>query len=147
MKYYSRKIFLGFLFINILSVIFTLLVSISQFLWDGMREQLVSTNPNFVYYLFLFIIPLPSIIFSILIITLQQKGYRRYGYFMIILAIISSCYLIYPQVKWSFWSNIGYFISEQPFLYNFAEFVLILAALIPFYVLARLIKTDFLDKK
>lgn len=146
MKYYSNKTFFIILIINILAALITFLILFLQFLWDGLSEELMFSNTNFIVNLFVFIIPLPSIIFSTFIVLLQQRGYRRLGYFMVVLAGISSYYLVYPQIGWNFWSDIGYFVSTQPALFNFAELILILASLVPFYVLGRLIKEDFFKK-
>jgi hypothetical protein len=91
-------------------------------------------------------IPLIFFVLSTIIILLQQRGYRRVGYFMIILAPISSFYLFYFQTEWNIWSNIVDVISSTPLLFLVCECILLLASLIPFYVLGRLIKEDLLKK-
>jgi len=146
MRYYSNKVFWSFLVINILAILIALLELIWSYGWASSWENLLFNSEGFLFNLFLYIIPLPFAIISTLIILKQQKGHKRAGYFMAILAVFSCIYLIYPEIDWKFWSNINYFFTTQPPLYNFVEFILVLASLIPFYVLGKLIKEDLFKK-
>jgi uncharacterized membrane protein len=145
MKYYSERIFTAFSIINMLACVIavgSLCIALS---WSGI--SLLFGGEGYVFNLFAYIIPSLYFLLSIFIILLQQKGHKRFGYLMAVLVCVSLFYFLYFQTEWNFWTNINYFLSSTPWFILIFEFILLVGSLIPFYVLGRLIKEDFFDKK
>jgi len=146
MKYYSKLTFLFLIIINTTATLLALLSLAWSYSWVGSWNLLMFNSEGLLFNLFAYIIPLPFLILSTFIILLQQKGYKHFGYLMIVLAAISSWYFIYMQTTWSFWSKIVDFLSETPLVVVVFELIFLVVALIPFYVLVRLVGED-LSKK
>jgi len=110
--------------------------------WSLSGSECINAETKF--NIFWGIIPLLSIILSGLIVILQQKGFRRSGYFMILLVIASFFYApyLYQFLHFGFSEPI-----PQRFIIDFVAMILLLVAIIPFYVLGRLVKEDFFSKR
>lgn len=147
MKYYSKFIFRILMAINIADGIIGLLNLIWSRGWAGSWYALLFNGEGLLFNISIYILPLLYFIFSTIIIFLQEKGHKRIGYFMIISSVLSIYYFIGLQMKWAFWSNIGFFLIDTPWYVFIFEFLLVLGSLVPFYVLGRLLKEDFLDKR
>lgn len=150
MKYYSNKIFYFLITIHILTALFILLY------WHvGLALSCWMTKTTFECFynrmwtnLFIGVIPLLFVVLSGLAIIFQQRGHRRFGYFIIVSAVIFSFYLGY-LLRYATWSDIKaiFFMSDRPILgdvfFLAMGMILLLAALIPFYVLGKLVYEDF----
>ena len=153
MKYYSNRIFYFLIAMYILAALAALLYwqASSVFAcWTltGAECLRIRIKLN----IFGGVIPLSFFVLSGLVIMLQQKSRKRFGYFMVPLAAISSFYIGY-LLKYVAWSDIEaiFFVSDRLILYNllFSAMGIIsfVAALLPFYVLGKLIKQDFFKKQ
>lgn len=80
--------------------------------------------------IFVGLIPMLFVVLSGLVILLQQRGYKRVGYFMVPLAVIPLCYIGYSFL-WPISYNV-FFLVTGP--------ILLAIALTPFYVLGKLIR-------
>jgi len=145
MKYYSNKIFCFFISLYIivaLGILFSWRIVSPFVCWSLSGNECINTETKF--NIFWGIIPLLFIVLSGIVVTLQQKGYRRLGYFMISLIMTSFFYVpyLYQFLHFGFSEPI-----PQGFIISFVAIILILVVIIPFYVLGRLIKEDFFNKR
>lgn len=147
MRYYSKKLFYFFFIIHTLAAfaLFLYWQASSVFLcWtlSGADCLHAKTELN----IFIGIIPLLFIMLSQLLIIFQQYKNKRIGYLMGFLAFVPISYFIYLQTKWNILVNIGNMLFSTPPLFLAFYFIILLTALVPFYVLGKLIKTDFFRK-
>ncbi len=150
MEYYPKVIFNLLITFFILAIVFTIVFGFILFALSALGcsagcpanyEKMVSQQiiyPIIAAVLFL--------LFSVIIIILQQYKNIRFGYLILVPAILPLFFFFYMQGEWGV-LNITYKISDTPPLFLFFDFILIIGGIIPFYVLGRLIKEDFFKKK
>lgn len=149
MRYYSKVIFRLFnslYFLAVLSTIFTAYVFVSVAMWGGdavqAKDKIIPASIGIVIFLLV----------SILVLFLQHFKYRRFGYLMFVLAPVglyifykAYSYLPIMDITIAGLSSGGIIISGLIWL--IANIINILVALIPFYVLIKLLKEDLFKKK
>jgi hypothetical protein len=147
MKYYSKAVFIILIVINIIAVIFASLVFFISVTWVGAGVFLMDTTSSFYFLNSLFnsifiLIPPLFFIFSTIIIALQQKVNKKFGYFMAISVFILSFFIILMQITWGAQLNFLNELFSMPRIWLLFWFIYLLAAFTPFYVVGRLIKED-----
>jgi len=149
MKYYSKSIFWIFnllYFLAIVSTIFIAYVFISVAMWGGdagqLKDKAIPVSIAIVIFLLV----------SMLVLSLQQFKHRRFGYLMLVLAPIglyifykAYSYLPIMDLTMTGLSNVEMIMPGL--LWLGVDIITILTALIPFYVLIKLLKEDFFKKK
>lgn len=130
MKYYSKNIYKFLLTINIVFGAISLLYLWFAYGWFGSIHNLLFAGEGFIFNLLTYLVPLIFFIFSTVIIIFQQKIGKKFGYLDLILVAVALFHFVYIQISW-----------------NVLEILFFLAYLIPFYVVGRLVKEDFLGRK
>jgi hypothetical protein len=141
MKYYSKKIFYFFITVYILAVIFALVywyVSAGLACWGTTSQSRCIELKNDTN-IFDGILPTLFASLSLLVILLQQKIHKKFGYLIIFLLPLSPIFYKYY--------NIIYPTTWVMDITSFQTLMQFLIFLIPFYVLGRLVKEDFFKKK
>lgn len=152
MKYYSKIIFRILIGIHILALFVILLYWYTFFTlacWMAKSlDECIKLKAEM--SVFFGIIPMLFVVLSGLIIVLQQRGRKRIGYFIIPLALIPSFYIGYLLWYATSWYNIKAWFSAwifSDFFHLVAGLILFAVALIPLYVLIKLIKEDFFKNR
>ena len=157
MKYYSSRIFYS------LIAIYTFAVGLALFYWFASfalscwaaRSSDECVRLEFYNNIFSGVIPMLFVVLSTLIIIFQQKGRKKFGYFMIPLLLISPFSMAYLIHAFT-WFDIGWFFSgvsqpgapiSQRIFSLIGAFILLLISITPFYVLIKLIREDFFKNR
>jgi len=157
MEYYSRKTFFVIVGFYIIAILMVLKYWAGIFLfacWMARSlEECISLEIK--ENIFNGILPMLFVTLSLLIILLQQKGYKWMGYFIIPTIIISPIFLRFI-IHYPIWFNFNWFFLDfsipgmpiyRYFLSAVEIFTLALLSLIPFYVLGKTIVYDLKNKK
>lgn len=156
MKYYSEKIFKFLITIYAYAGILVLiywLISVYLACW-GVTSSIGCKQIKMEQNIFNGLLPFLFILLSVLIIILQQKINKHFGYLIAPLLIISPFFYKYV-ISTTTWFDIGWFLSVvnttgQSMFYKIFFLICILAlliiSLIPFYVLIKLVRYDILKK-
>jgi hypothetical protein len=157
MKYYSKGFFRFLVSINIASIILTIISAFYLFILSGMGCS-AGCPANYTEKVLAELLPLTMgilgfLLFSMIVLLLQQKKSGRLGYLMLAL-IPFAPYIVYKLLP-TMWGFIVSFLGDNSFGVSAPGFLIIivliilllLTSLIPFYVLIRLIKEDFFKKR
>lgn len=137
MKYYPKTIFWILITIHLLALPIVLVFGKLFFFWITYQKP----EDFFVVWSALFII------FSGIILLLQQFKNKYWGYIMLFLAPISFYAINYVLSSEMFtWSGVQYFLTELLWVTILLS-PIFLVSIIPFYVLIKLVREDLFKKR
>jgi hypothetical protein len=148
MKYYSNIIFWilnSLYFLAIISTIFVACIFIFIAMWAGhasqIKNEIISASIGIIIFLLI----------STIVLFLQQLKIKCFGYFMLVLLpvglyIFYKIYSYLPIINLTTTNLFNIGMIPVSLLWIGINIIIALTALIPFYVLGKLIKEDFFKK-
>jgi hypothetical protein len=155
MKYYPKSFFIPLVTFNALAIIVSIVVAYLLYILSGLAG--VGAPDNYTEKVIAGILPptlgiLGFLLFSIIVLFLQQKKNSRFGYLMLILAPFD-LYIFYKIFSYFPVSDFIITPLRDPsqiasgIIWLIMALIMLSALLIPFYVLIRLIKEDLFKKR